>query len=183
MGYRTAELQPRDVKYAFGLPTWGNATLIAKPGGSGRRSLRRGRRSSIPPDISAPDALEIQARSVPRSQTAGASGARGVRPPATCPNYHGEASPTLDNSTADTDDEEEEEWMAVEDLRAGMRVRFVVQSFGTYKEHSWANISRVLVERQEEEGRGPAVRYLDPLLRIDFMYERNIITYTTRSRT
>ena len=149
------ELQPRDVKYAFSLPTWGNATPDPRKA--------RWEWSPAPSD----EVDEVQFHQIfphPTRWKFKRALYRGRKPLAPLalgeydrhgnlyPNYHGEASPTLDNSTADTDDEEEEEeWMAVEDLRAGMRVRFVVQSFGTYKEHSWANISRVLVERQEEE--------------------------------
>ena len=48
------------------------------------------------------------------------------------------------------EEEEEEEWMDVEDLRAGMRVRFMVQSLGAYEEHDWVNISRILVEEQDD---------------------------------
>lgn len=156
-------LSERDVRYMFSVPAWGGTPDFHKP---------RWECTPTPLD----DADELQFHQLFPHPTPWKfkrmlyRGSKTLAPLAlgTCdahgnlfPNYFGEHPPTLGPRAADTDDEqdeaddeqeegEEEEWMDVEDLRAGMRVRFVVQSLGAYKEHVWVNISRILVEEPDD---------------------------------
>ena len=157
-------LSERDVRFMFSVPAWG-----------GTPEFRKARWECTP--TPSDDAGELQFHQLFPHPTPWKfkrmlyRGRKTLAPLAlgTCdthgnlfPNYFGEHPPTLGPRAADTDDEddedeadeaeeeEEEEWMDVEDLRAGMRVRFVVQSLGAYKEHVWVNISRILVEEQDD---------------------------------